>query len=41
MQIEKALISAHLHVLNVSGKFCILNIYNFCNNVPVKFAIFL
>ena len=41
MQIEKSLKNDRLRVSKVSWKFCILTIYNFCSNIPVKFAIFL
>ena len=41
MQIEKSLKNDCLRVSKVSWKFCILTIYNFCSNIPVKFAIFL
>ena len=40
MQIDKALIYARLRVWKVSCKFHISTIYNFCSNLPVKFAIF-
>ena len=34
MQIEKALKNDRLHVLKVSGKFCIPSIYNFATIYP-------
>ena len=41
MKFDKALINNHLRVPKISWKFRIPTIYNFCNNLPVKFAIFL
>ena len=41
MQTERVLINDRLCVSKVSRKFCILFIYNFSSNLPVKLAFFL